>query len=358
MQIQITRNAQNPLIRPEDVKPTRPGFKVEGVFNCGAAIYKGETILLCRVAESAIAPAQGQIAIPIVANQNGLDAIETVVLDKTAGNELDFSDSRQVTTRSNGRSAICYLTSLSHLRVARSSDGIHFEIDEKPSIMPNSTDESWGMEDPRITQIGDTYYINYTSVTPNGASTSMMKTTDFETYERCGVIFLPENKDVVIFPRKISGSYYAMTRPVPNAIGNPDIWLSSSPDLLHWGGHRHLCGVTGDGWEGGRIGGGAVPVETEHGWLEIYHAADKSNRYCLGAMLFDKDNPGKILKKSREPLAQPETKYETDGFFGNVVFTCGCILQDGKLVIYYGASDETICRMDITLNEIYRHLEI
>lgn len=353
----VKRCANNPLLVPADVKPSRPDFQVDGVFNCGVARYDGQTILLCRVAESAICHDPDEVRVPVVCRRDGHDEIEVVCYRKSECPQLDFTDSREIHAKgADGRvGEIVNLTSLSHLRVARSRDGIHFTVDEKPSILPTSEEDSWGMEDPRITQIGDVYYINYTSVTPNGPATSLISTRDFETFERHGVIFAPENKDVTIFPQKIDGMYWAFNRPVPKAFGAPEMWLAKSPDLLHWGEQKHFCGLSGDTdrWDNGRIGGGAVPFLTERGWVKIYHAADRNNRYCLGAFLLDAQDPAHILARTREPILQPEADYETNGFFGNVVFTCGCLLEGETVVVYYGAADDKICRVDIALQQIF-----
>jgi predicted GH43/DUF377 family glycosyl hydrolase len=350
----------NPLIQPEDVKPSRPDFKIDGVFNCGVAEYHGEILLLCRVAESVKCDDENVLKVPVVVNKEGKDVIDVITYVKSEHPELDFSDSRQVYKVEKKRKKCVNLTSLSHLRLARSKDGIHFEIADKPAVFPSAEEESWGMEDPRITQIGNTYYISYTSVTKNGPATSLISTKNFMNYERHGIIFAPENKDVTIFPEKIRGEYTAFNRPVPSAIGNPEMWIARSPDLIHWGEQKHFCGLSeeaGDRWDDGRIGGGAVPFKTERGWVFIYHAADQNDRYCLGAMLLDRNDPSKVLAKTSEPILQPEEEYEKTGFFGNVVFTCGCLYKDGMVILYYGAADDKICRADIRLDDIFAAME-
>lgn len=356
--MKVERCLANPLIVPQDVRPSRQDFKVDGVFNCGVAEYQGEVILLCRVAESVKCENKDEVKIPVVVKKDNKDVLKIITYEKEEHPELDFSDSREVFKNIGKKKKVLNLTSLSHLRIARSKDGIHFVIDEKPAIKPIAEEESWGMEDPRITRIGDVYYINYTSVTENGAATSLISTKDFEHYERHGIIFAPENKDVTIFPEKIDGKYVAFNRPVPGGIGAPEMWLAKSPDLLHWGEQKHFCGVSrDDSWDNGRIGGGAVPFKTDKGWVKIYHAADKNDRYCLGAFLLDLKDPSKVLAKTSKPILQPETDYEKTGFFGNVVFTCGCLLKNETVILYYGAADDKICRADIRLEDIFAAME-
>ncbi|MBN1077554.1 glycoside hydrolase family 130 protein [Clostridium botulinum] len=353
--LNVVRSAKNPLIKPSDVKPSREDFKVDGVFNCGVCKYKDEYILLCRVAESVKVENEDEVKIPVVANENGKDVIKIISFNKKIDTEFDYSDSRSLwKLEKKGTRKIVYLTSLSHIRIARSKDGENFEIDDNAFIKPIASEEEWGIEDPRITQIDNKYYINYTSVTRNGAATSLVSTEDFKSYERHGIIFAPENKDVTIFPEKVNGKYLTFNRPVPCAIGAPDMWLAESPDLIHWGKQKHFYGGSDEeSWDSGRVGGGAVPFLTEKGWLKIYHAADKEDRYCLGAFLLDKDNPMKILAKTNDPILEPEAVYEKYGFFGNVVFTCGCLFEDGIVKIYYGAADDKICRADIKIEDIF-----
>lgn len=355
--LNISRCGKNPLLTASDVKPTREGFSVKGIFNCGVTKYQDEYILLCRVAEAVETDGDDCVRFPVIEEKDGEGDFKIVTIRKSEHPEFNFSDSRTITRGDDANSDVVWLTTLSHLRIARSKDGVHFTVDDAPSIMPDANEECWGMEDPRITKIGSVYYINYTAVSPNGAATALITTEDFEHYQRHGTIFLPENKDVAIFPEKIKGSFYCFNRPVPKGIGSPDIWLSESEDLIHWGNHRHFYGVS-DGWENGRIGGGAPPLRTEKGWVKIYHAADKNNRYCLGAFLLDAENPAKILAKSREPLLEPEMDYETQGFFGQVIFTCGALIEDGRVRIYYGAADDSICMAEVALEDLYAHLGV
>lgn len=346
----MTRANQNPLITTKDIQPTLPSLKVDGVFNCGATTYKGQTVLLLRVAESAVSKS-GMIDVPVLNSKN---EIEIQTIDKSNPNYL-FHDSRTI---SHLNRKVAYLTSLSHLRRAFSTDGIHFQIDDKPWIFPQGLMESWGVEDPRITQIENTYFITYTAVSPHGVSVGLIETKDFETYTRKGLILPVDNKDVSLLPEKVNGKYYMYHRPVPSDIGYPNMWVASSEDLIHWGNHQLLMTVNKTGWDNGRVGGGAPSVKTDRGWLHIYHAATSGKAvYSLGAFLTPLDNPTLITHKTKQPILKPETTYEKEGFFGDVVFTCGVILKNNTLNIYYGAADDKICLASLTLEDLYPLLE-
>ncbi len=249
-----------------------------------------------------------------------------------------------------------YLTSISHLRPARSRDGIHFQIADVPTIRAADRYETFGIEDPRITCIDGTFYIAYVGVAPLGVTTCLAATRDFESFERRGVIFHPDNKDVAIFPERIGGRHYALHRPHSSLFLRNDIWLAESPDLMCWGRHRHLLGSREGRWDENRIGASAVPFRIEEGWLEIYHGADRDNRYCMGAVLLDGEQPWQVLARSERPLFEPQTEYERGGFFGNVVFSCGLLFEDERLKVYYGAADTTICYAEIPLADVYKNL--
>ncbi len=347
--MKVFRSPQNPIITSEDIKPSRDDFEVIGVFNAGVARFKDDVILLLRIAERPMNtnPDLEQAAVYDVAEKR----IVLVEFSK-ADPEIDFSDPRLIQT-----AAGTYLTSISHLRLARSKDGIRFEIEEIPTMSPATEYETFGLEDPRISFIDGVYYIHYVGVSPLGVTTCLASTWDFDSFRRHGVIFCPENKDVVLFPDKITGKFYALHRPVSPLFGKQDIWLAESPDLMTWGNHRHLFGPRAGCWDEAKVGAGAVPVKTERGWLEIYHGVDRSNRYCLGATLLKHDEPWKVLARSIEPIFRPEADYECKGFFGNVVFSCGLLCKDGTLKMYYGAADTSICYAELSLDSILANLK-
>jgi predicted GH43/DUF377 family glycosyl hydrolase len=245
-----------------------------------------------------------------------------------------------------------YLTSLSYVRIGRSKDGHRFTVDDEPFVYPSGRLETYGIEDPRVTQIGDTYYVYFSAVSPVGIGVNLVSTKDFKTVTPHGMIFCPDNKDVLIFPEKVNGKYYALHRPTVKSIGWPEIWIAESENLLYWGGHKHIVGLRPGMWDGGRIGGGAVPFRTDKGWLELYHGATPDHRYCMGAVLLDLDDPTKVIARSEKPVLEPEAEYEKHGFFGDVVFSCGVLVQGDVVKMYYGVADTSMACAELSLQEI------
>lgn len=345
----LIRHPANPLITPADVVPSRPDFEVVGVFNAGATIYQGTTLLLLRVSERPTQSDTATILVPYLSPEG-----ELIVRSIPGGDpEWDTHDPRKVHHLPTGE---MYLTSISHLRLARSEDGVHFTVDRHPWAPPRPPFENFGMEDARITQIDDTFYINYTSVSPQGIATSLITTTDFVRLTRQGVMFPPANRDVTIFPKQVNGLYVCYHRPMPGLFGRMNIWMATSPDMRHWGNHQIVLESRTSNWDSGRVGGGAPPIWTKEGWLSIYHAADAQDRYCLGAFLTPHDEPGRIIARSSGAILSPQAPYETDGFFRNVVFTCGAVVVDGILRVYYGAADERLALAEAPLDELLHAL--
>ncbi|HUV41239.1 MAG TPA: glycoside hydrolase family 130 protein [Sedimentisphaerales bacterium] len=344
----IARCPYNPVIQPKDIKPSRDDFEVIGVFNAGVARFHDRILLLLRVAERPLSKRSDVVLAAFYDAES--DSITLKEFEKDDA-ETDFSDPRLIVT-----AAGTYLTSISHLRLAESTNGINFRIEPAPSLKPANAYETFGLEDPRITLIGDTYYITYVAVSSMGMTACLASTKDFVNFQRHGVIFCPDNKDVALFPEKIGDKYYALHRPVSPLFNNYQIWLAESADLLCWGNHRILIGQRPNGWEDRKVGAGAVPVKTAHGWLEVYHAADRNNRYCLGAVLLDTEQPWRVLARTAKPILEPDCDYEKKGFFGNTIFTCGLLYDDNKLGIYYGAADTTICYAELPLEYVLASL--
>lgn len=348
----IYRYEENPLLTPMDVTPYHNNFEVIGAFNAGVTEYNGETILVLRVAERPLSEDPNIVKAPVYnPTTNELEVIEL----RTDDPRYDFSDPRVIIDVETNKFA--YLTSLSYLRLARSKDGRHFTMDEKPFVYPSNQHETFGIEDPRVTKIEDTYYVYFSAISPMGVGESLVSTKDLETIVHHGMIFSPENKDVTIFPEKINGKYYALHRPVPSATGAPQVWIAESDNLLYWGNHQFIFGLRDNMWDDARIGAGAVPIKTDKGWLELYHGASKDNRYCMGAVLLDLEDPTKIIARSEKPILEPEASYEVEGFFGNVVFSCGALVEGDIVKMYYGVADTSMACAELSLTEILDSLK-
>lgn len=341
---------ENPIILTSDIRPSMEGMKVECVLNPGVFTFENKIWLLLRVAER---PHQkeGFVSFPILDEQGEME-IKTFALNDP---DLDLSDARMVTYQGK-----MYLSTLSHLRLVCSDDGIKFyEPTHIPSqIFGQGALETYGIEDCRVSFINNEYCLTFTQVSENGVGVGLMRTKDWVHFEREGMILPPHNKDCALFEEKINGKYYCLHRPSGKDLGGNFIWQASSHDMLHWGGHKCVMKTRPGMWDCARIGAGAAPIKTEAGWLEIYHGADFNNRYCLGAVLFDLNDPSIVLARSVEPLFEPVQAYETNGFFGNVVFTNGHLVEGDDIHMYYGASDEVICGATLSISEILATLNI
>ncbi|MDY7075783.1 MAG: glycoside hydrolase family 130 protein [Chloroflexota bacterium] len=253
------------------------------------------------------------------------------------------------------------LTGSSCLWLARSDDGIHFTPDPEPALLPATNEpfrtvEHFSLEDPRITQIGDTYYITYVAYSGYGCVTALARTRDFGSYERVAVMTLPDNKDVVLFPEKIGDRYAKLDRPMTRRPSVGDMWISFSPDLVHWGAPRPVMTSQPRKWDSFKIGAGAPPIKTEQGWLEIYHGVRSVAAgllYRLGAVLLHQEEPWQVVGRASEAILSPIAPEDFQGNVGNVVFTCGAILEnDGELKVYYGAADQVMCLATASVDEV------
>lgn len=342
------RFPENPLLIPENILPSVNGLQVISLLNPGVFFFNGKTWLIVRVAEST-AKKEGVISFPTV-NANGKTEIIDVLLNDPY---LIANDARVIKYKGHD-----YLTTISHLRLVCSDDGIHFyEPDGYEPLTGNGPLEHYGIEDCRVTQLADNYYLTYTAVSNSGVGVGLRITKDWKTFEHKGMIFSPHNKDCAIFEEKINGKYYALHRPSSVEIGGNYIWLAESPDGLHWGNHKCIIKTRAGLWDSARVGGGAAPIKTEKGWLEIYHGANEKHQYCLGAFLMDLEDPSKVVSRTVTPIMVPTEDYELSGFFGYVVFTNGHIVNGDTLTIYYGAADEFVCGAHFSIQEILSLLE-
>ncbi|MDY0345653.1 MAG: glycoside hydrolase family 130 protein [Bacilli bacterium] len=334
------------IIRRSELKPSRKELSVLGVFNPAVIKIGNETIMLARVAEIARSDDRKYFTVATYADRH----IKYTKIDRF-DSRYDFADARVIRNHQQN-----YLTSISHFRLAKSDDGINF-VFTNTRIMPETEYESYGIEDPHITEIEGNYYITYSAISEHGINVALMVTKDFFTFERLGIILPFDNKDCVIFPKKINNHYYLYHRPSKSDFAQLDMWTAESNNLLHWGNHRIVQQARPSYEDCARVGAGAVPFLTERGWIVIYHAADEKHRYHLAALLVDKENPNKILMRSKKPLIAPTEDYEKNGFFNDVVFTCGLTRNDNDVTIYYGVCDENIAMCKMSLEEIYMNME-
>jgi len=342
------RFPQNPLLRPSDLRPSRPDWQIACLLNPGAFRFRGRICLLVRVAERP-PPREGYVSFPILSESGEARVLEFDRNDP----RLDASDPRVL--RYDG---VHYLTTLSHLRILTSEDGIRFREDAAhPPLLGRGAFETFGIEDARVSLLNGVYYLTYTAVSPNGVAVGLRSTTDWKTFHEHGLILPPHNKDCTLFEDLIGGRHFALHRPTSPEIGGNYIWLAQSPDLLHWGKHVCLARTRPGMWDSARVGAGAAPIRTPDGWLEIYHGANAQNRYCLGALLLNLEEPWKVIARSADPIMEPLADYEQTGFFGNVVFTNVHLVDGDTLTIHYGASDSVICAATFSLIEILSTLK-
>ena len=296
----VKRYEKNPILSPDDFP-----YEVSGIYNSGVTKYKDKYIMLCRV------------------------------------ESIDITN---------------------YFFVAESNDGYNFKVRKEPIKVEGLTEDYYiytaeMIYDPRITLIEGTYYITFAAHSSYGVRIGMMKTNDFEKFEWVDFISEVDNRNCVLFPEKINGYYVRLDRPIiPGDHG--DIWISYSPDLIHWGKSKCILrhGTHG-GWNWLKIGAGAPPIKTKEGWLEIWHGVHMMCKaqyvYHLGVMLLDLNDPSKIIAKAKAPILSPKMDYERIGLTYNVVFTSGAILEEnGEVKIYYGGADTYQCLATAKLEDL------
>ena len=300
------RDPANPILTRDDWP-----YQVNSVFNPGVAVHDGETVLLCRV-----------------------------------------EDRRGI----------------SHLTVARSPDGVHgWRVDPKPLLAedPGDVTSMWGVEDGRITYVPElrTYVITYTAYGSSGPCVAVATTEDFLSVEKLGPVVPPEDKDAALLPRRVDGEFVLYHRPVlTRDKTRPAIWLSRSVDLRHWTAPEPvLAGRQGPWWDAVRVGIGPAPLETEHGWLGVYHGVKQVPAgpiYRVGLVMFDLEEPARVIRRTPGWVMGPEAPYEKSGDVPNVVFPTGWLhdAETGELRLYYGASDSVVAMAAGRLDEVVDYL--
>jgi len=342
-----TRFTENPLLLPKDLKPSAEGLQIISLLNPGVFRFNGKIWLIVRVAEG-VMQKEGVLFFPALNATGNTEIIEVPLNDP----DLIASDARVVNYK-----GLDYLTTISHLRLLASDDGVHFsEQPGYPAIFGKGYLERFGVEDCRVSQIGDTYYLTYTAVSDSGVGVGLQTTRDWQHFENGGMILPPHNKDCALFEERINGKFYCLHRPSSKEIGGNFIWLAESSDGRQWGNHQCLVKSRPGMWDSARVGAGAAPIRTDRGWLAVYHGANAEHQYCLGAFLMAIDQPSQVIGRTLDPIMVPLERYELSGFFGYVVFTNGHIVEGDRLTIYYGAADEFVCGAQFSIRAILERL--
>ena len=254
------------------------------------------------------------------------------------------------------------------LGLAHSEDGIRWKVAPQPCWEVH-TEEISRVYDPRLQYIDGKYYLCFAMDTKHGTRGGIAVSDDLKQFSILS-LSVPDNRNMVLFPEKIGGNYVRLERPMPvysHGRDKFDIWISSSPDLVHWGNAEVLLATEDVPFCNDKIGPAAPPVKTEKGWLTLFHSVDIDpsrgkngwepswkKRYCVGVMLLDLHDPTKIVGMSKKPLMVPETKAEKEGGFRNgVIFPCAMVPEeDGTVKIYYGAGDAVICMATANIGDL------
>jgi beta-1,4-mannooligosaccharide/beta-1,4-mannosyl-N-acetylglucosamine phosphorylase len=251
-----------------------------------------------------------------------------------------------------------------NVHVGRSADGVAWSIDADPIVFEavdervrEIQEEFLYSYDPRVTWLEDRFYVTWCNGY-HGPTIGLAYTHDFETFRQLDNVFLPFNRNGVLFPRRIGDRYAMLSRPSDDG-HTPfgDVYYSESPDLVHWGRHRHVLGTVPWSWQSTKVGAGPTPIETEDGWLVLYHGVLTSCNgfvYSLGAALLDLDEPWRVTARGSRYLLAPEAPYERVGDVPNVVFPCAALVDRDadRLSIYYGGADTVVCLAHGHLSEV------
>lgn len=256
------------------------------------------------------------------------------------------------------------LRGFSHLTLARSRNGeTGWAIDTAPTLSPDPAfdEERWGIEDPRIVWLEDLgrFAITYVSFSRGGPVVSLALSKDLRNFKRRGRMLPPEDKDASLFPRRIGRRYVLIHRPIIR--GEAHIWIAASPDLIHWGEHRVLLPARPGWWDCSKIGLGPPPLETEEGWLLLYHGVRvtaSGSLYRVGLALLDLEEPWKIIRRCDQWVFGPQAPYERVGDVPGVTFPCGVVCEPGQdeIKMYYGAADTSVCLARASKKDLVQYL--
>ncbi len=380
------------ILSPKDVKPSSKEFEVIGVLNPGAVrLPNGKIMMYVRVIEKLkkIQDNKHFFSPRMIGKEKFKIKIDKFKKETISSNtEYDF----------NFKDGTKRLTFISHFRrVILDKSGFKIiSIDKKPSFFGTAEDGELGIEDPRITMINDIYVMTYVSLSvEQNVSTALAISKDCINWERKGIIFGEQDKDVVIFPEKINGKYVAFDRPEGSfQFTQPHIWIAYSNDLISWGDLKPISDIYEEAGFCPRNGAGPPPIKTKRGWLLLYHAVTefqesekeifkkikkmmnspdnvlkklsklkkdaltKISIYSVGAALFDLENPEKLIAKTKKFIITPSKKHEITFENKRVIFPTAAIFEDeDALLVYSGAGDEHTTVKKVSLSEIMKHLK-
>ena len=251
-----------------------------------------------------------------------------------------------------------------NIHAGRSVDGVDWDLSPDPIVFEPAAARVAEIQDgflyaydPRVTWLEDRYYVTWCNGY-HGPTIGVGYTHDFETFHQLENAFLPFNRNGVLFPRRIGDRYAMLSRPSDNG-HTPfgDIYYSESPDLVHWGRHRHVLAPIPLTWQSTKIGAGPTPIETGEGWVLVYHGVLTSCNgfvYSMGAALLDLEEPWKVVARGSDYLLAPHALYEQVGDVPNVVFPCAALVDHDadRISVYYGGADTVVCLAHGHLSEL------
>jgi predicted GH43/DUF377 family glycosyl hydrolase len=273
--------------------------------------------------------------------------------------ELRASLQAQQFRRSDGMVPVDQAAAQGIWMLARSNYEVQFEPEQELSeriIFPATPSQSNGIEDARFVrfQNEDGTYVYYATFTAFDGKLVVPELVETSYFLRFRFITLngpaAQNKGMALFPRKINGLFAMLSRQ-----DNENIYLMFSDNVHFWNEYKVLLKPAFP-WELVQLGNCGSPIETDAGWLVLSHGVGPMRKYCIGAFLLDRDDPSKVIGRLREPLLKPNEN-EREGYVPNVVYTCGALIHNGKLIIPYGLADHATGFATVPLTEVLGALE-
>ena len=243
--------------------------------------------------------------------------------------------------------------------LAKSNYELEFKCDQELSekiIFPASQNDSNGLEDARFVRFVDdddqiTYYATYTAYNGHRILPQILETQDFQTFKMITLNGkFSKNKGMALFPRKIDGQYMMISR-----VDGENLYVMSS-DNIHFWHNAKLLKEPENQWEFVQVGNCGSPLETDKGWILLTHGVGAMREYCIGIILLDLEDPGKIIGTMVEPLLMP-AEDEREGYVPNVVYSCGAIIHKDNLIIPYAMSDTCSGIVTLSVSELFKNIK-